>query len=98
MPQMAGGMGVTGNVAFVTGGGAYDINWTAATNATGYKVYWDTIGGPPYANTYDVGNVLGVNYSSLSGIGTGTRYFNVRSYDQSALQGPWGTQFTKVVT
>lgn len=73
-------------------GGAGMLTWTAATGATGYRVYWDTMSGPPYSNSQDVGSVLTYPAASLTGIGTGTRYLNIRSYDESGLEGPWGTE------
>jgi hypothetical protein len=76
------------------GGGAGFVSWDAVTNATGYKVYWDTMGGPPYTNSADAGNVLTYTPAGLSsGV---TYYVNVRAYDESGLEGAWGTQLQKV--
>jgi hypothetical protein len=66
-----------------------ELSWSAVTNAAGYKIYWDSISGPPYDNSVDVGNVL--TYDP-SGWGSGTWYANIRSYDESGLEGPWGTE------
>ena len=74
------------------------LSWNSATGATGYNVYWGTVSGPPYANVVDVGNVLSADQGDFAGLGTGTRYFNIRSYDESDLEGPWGVEVTKVVT
>lgn len=82
----------------VSGGGGNFLSWDAVTGATGYAVYWDTTPGPPYANRVDVGNVTSLaSSSSLPGIGTGLRYFNVRSYDESLLEGPYGAELSKTV-
>lgn len=74
------------------------LAWDAVTDATGYKVWWDTLSGPPYANFVDVGNVLSIaSSSSLPGIGTGLRYLNVTPYDLSGLDGAYGVEVTKTV-
>jgi hypothetical protein len=67
------------------------LSWTAESGATGYRVYWDSMSGPPYANSADVGNVTSYD---PSGWGAGTWYANVRSYDDSDLEGPYGTEIT----
>jgi hypothetical protein len=74
------------------------LSWDAVSGASGYNVYWGTVGGPPYANVVDVGNVTSADQGDFAGLGTGTRYFNIRSYDESMLEGPWGAEITVTVT
>lgn len=77
------------------------LSWSAVSGASGYNVYWDTVGGPPYANVVDVGNVTSADQGDFTGLGTGTRYFNITSYQVGAgdakNEGPWGTEITVVV-
>jgi hypothetical protein len=75
------------------GGGTGDLAWDAVSGATGYRVYWDSVSGPPYSNSVNVGNVT--SYTPTAAVmGTGTKYVNVRSYDASGIEGPWGTEIT----
>lgn len=78
------------------GGAAGSLSWSAAPNAVGYIVYWDTVSGPPYSNSADVGNVTSVMPASVGMTGTGLRYVNVRSYDSAgpSVPGPWGVEIT----
>lgn len=82
-------------------GGDSFLSWSAVSGASGYNVYWDTVGGPPYANVVDVGNVTSADQGDFTGLGTGTRYFNITSYQVGAgdakNEGPWGTEITVVV-
>src|SRR5689334_15458734 len=76
------------------GGGSFFFEWDAVSAAIGYRVYWGTAGGPPYANSADVGNVLGY---TPAGLVSGTTYYlNVTAYDESGFEGPWATQLQKV--
>jgi hypothetical protein len=75
----AGTLGTGGNL----------LSWAGVSGATGYKVYWDSISGPPYTNSVDVG--IQTNYDATP-FGAGTWYANIRSYDESGLEGPWGTE------
>lgn len=57
-----------------------DLEWTANTepDANGYKVYWDTDSGHPYANVADVGKVTSYN---ITGLDDGKYYVTVTAYD-----------------
>jgi len=80
------------------GGGGDFLAWTAASGATGYKVYGNlNFDGPPYESSTDVGNVTSVARATLTWVTSGTWYFNIRSYDESGLEGPWGDQIEVVV-
>jgi len=80
------------------GGGGGFLSWTAAPGATGYKVYGNlNYDGPPYYNVTDVGNVTTVSQAALTWVTSGTWYFNIRSYDESLLEGPWGDQIQVIV-
>ena len=92
-------------------GGSGVLGWNALSDATGYKVYWATTSwGYEDAAAVAAGSIAGVatvgavtsiaSWSTFSGIGTGTRYFNIRAYDESGLEGPWitDTELQKVVT
>jgi hypothetical protein len=80
----AGSMSLGGNL----------LSWSGVSGATGYKVYWDSISGPPYTNSVDVGTQT--NYDATPW-GAGTWYANIRSYDGSGLEGPYGTEITVVI-
>ena len=62
------------------GMGQTSLTWTANTEAdtAGYKVYWSTTSGFPYANSVDVGNVTSYTISALP---AGTYYVTVTAYD-----------------
>jgi parallel beta-helix repeat protein/predicted outer membrane repeat protein len=60
--------------------GSIALGWDANTegDVAGYKLYWDTDAGFPYANVLDVGNVTSYATTEL----TGTYYvFTVTAYD-----------------
>jgi len=72
----------TGLSATVSGT-SINLSWTAngESDVAGYKVYWDTDPGYPYAHSVDVGNVTGYTIPSLT---VGTRYYiAVTAYDTS---------------
>jgi uncharacterized repeat protein (TIGR01451 family) len=69
------------NVAAQTGATSISLTWLANTepDIAGYKVYWDTDAGYPYANSTDVGNVL---THTISGLTNGTIYHTaIAAYD-----------------
>ena len=52
------------------------------SDLAGYKVYWDTDSGYPYAHSVDVGNVTA---HTIAGITSGTRYYvTITAYDTIA--------------
>lgn len=65
------------------GVGSINLSWSANTESdlAGYKVYWDTDSGHPYANSIDVGNVLS---HTITGLSAGTYYVTVTAYDSTA--------------
>jgi hypothetical protein len=67
-------------LAVTVGTGQIVLTWTAnpEPDVAGYKIYWDTDPGRPYANSADAGNVI--NYA-ISGLSAGTYYFTVTAYD-----------------
>lgn len=93
----------------LNGAGAF-LTWTAVTGAAGYKVYWSTtpfgymnaelVAAGTVAGVEDLGNVTSAAQGDFTGIGTGTRYFQARSYDDSGMEGPWddSKQITVVVS
>ena len=56
------------------------LSWSAnpESDLAGYKVYWDTDSGHPYANMVDVGNVTSY---TIPGLTPGTYYVTVTAYD-----------------
>jgi len=63
--------------------GSVTLNWSAnpESDVAGYKVYWDTDSGYPYANSVDVGNVTSYTINNLP---QGTYYLTVTAYDTIA--------------
>jgi hypothetical protein len=82
------GSAITASAGTLSTGGNL-LSWSGVSGASGYKVYWDSISGPPYTNSVDVGTQT--NYDATPW-GAGTWYANIRSYDESGLEGPWGTE------
>ncbi len=64
------------------------VIWDANTECdlAGYKVYWDTDSGAPYANSQDVGNVLTYDID-ISGNPTAIYFIAVVAYDNAAQEG-----------
>jgi len=59
------------------------VRWASnrETDIAGYKVYYDTDSGYPYAHVIDVGNVLS---ATVSGLGLGSYHVAVTAYDAQA--------------
>ncbi|MFC1693428.1 right-handed parallel beta-helix repeat-containing protein, partial [Candidatus Latescibacterota bacterium] len=68
------------NLLVITDVASISLNWSAnpESDAAGYKVYWDTDSGYPYANVVDVGNVTSY---TITGLAPGTYYVTVTAYD-----------------
>src|SRR5262245_31691875 len=62
------GVSATASAGIATGPSTSFLSWTAEPLATGYKVYWGLVPGPPYANSVDVGNVTSITSASLPGL------------------------------
>jgi hypothetical protein len=87
------GSAITASAGTLTTGGNL-LSWSGVSGASGYKVYWGAVSGPPYANSVDVGTQT--NYDATTW-GAGTWYANVRSYSASGLEGPYGTEITVTI-
>ena len=75
------------NTSASAGSSNFTLSWSANSESdlTGYKVYWDTDSGHPYANVQDVGNVTS---KTISGLSSGTTYFvTVTAYDSTYSSG-----------
>jgi len=68
------------NVNVTVNGNIINLTWSPnpESDLKGYKVYWDTKGQYPFANSVDVGNVTGY---ALTGLPSGTYYVAVTAYD-----------------
>ena len=62
------------------GSGQITLGWSAnsESDTNGYKVYWDTDSGHPYANTADAGNVTSY---TITGLADSKYYVTVTAYD-----------------
>ena len=72
------------DVAVSASGGNLVVSWAAnaESDLDGYKVYYDTDSGYPYANVVDVGNVIS---HTLTGLTAGGNYYiTVTAYDTDA--------------
>jgi len=75
------------NTSASAGSSSFTLSWSANSESdrTGYKVYWDTDSGHPYANVQDVGNVTS---KTISGLSSGTTYYvTVTAYDSTYSSG-----------
>ena len=75
------------NTSASAGSSSFTLSWSANSESdrTGYKVYWDTDSGHPYANFQDVGNVTS---KTISGLSSGTTYYvTVTAYDSTFSSG-----------
>ena len=75
------------NTSASAGSSSFTLSWSANSESdlTGYKVYWDTDSGHPYANVQDVGNVTS---KTISGLSSGTTYYvTVTAYDGTYSSG-----------
>jgi hypothetical protein len=89
-----------------SGGGSALLTWDSVSDADGYEVGWNTTpasftAGEPYPNRLDVGTATSVTQDQLTGIGTGVRYFALRSYNlgvaSERLYGAWSSEIQKTV-
>ena len=76
--------------------------WTTITvqwdslGASGYKVYWDTDSGAPYANSADAGDVT---QHIIEGLTPGTAYYlTVTAYDDETNETDYATEETVLTT
>lgn len=71
------------NTSASAGSSSFTLSWSANSESdlTGYKVYWDTDSGHPYANAQDVGNLTS---KTITGLSSGTTYYvTVTAYDST---------------
>ena len=71
------------NTSVSAGSRSFTLSWSANSESdrAGYKVYWDTDSGHPYANVQDVGNLTS---KTITGLTSGTKYYvTVTAYDNT---------------
>jgi len=68
------------------------LQWDTVSDADGYRVYWDTNSGTPYANSTDIGDVL--EYTII-GLTPGTRYYvSMTAYDSESRESDYSDEET----
>ncbi|MBF0275692.1 MAG: hypothetical protein HQK84_10730 [Nitrospinae bacterium] len=85
------------NFSATVSGSSVSISWTAATGASGYKVYYGTTSGT-YLNASTGANLGNTTSYTFTNIPAGTYYLALKSYDSSATLSDYSTEISVTVS